>query len=59
MELCLYCPNTPSRRGAQLRIKEAQGTFYVISTLIIKLKVKLFLCLTKHHGMKTYWGVEV
>jgi hypothetical protein len=22
-------------------------------------KVKLFLCLTKHHAMKTYWGVEV
>jgi hypothetical protein len=21
--------------------------------------VKLFLCLTKHHAMKTYWGVEV
>jgi hypothetical protein len=24
-----------------------------------KVKVKLFLCLTKHHAMKTYWGVEV
>jgi hypothetical protein len=22
-------------------------------------KVKLSLCLTKHHDMKTYWGVEV
>jgi hypothetical protein len=22
-------------------------------------KVKLSLCLTKHHAMKTYWGVEV
>jgi hypothetical protein len=22
-------------------------------------KVKLSLCLTKHHSMKTYWGVEV
>jgi hypothetical protein len=22
-------------------------------------KVKFFLCLTKHHAMKTYWGVEV
>jgi hypothetical protein len=21
-----------------------------------KVKVKLFLCLTKHHAMKTYWG---
>jgi hypothetical protein len=23
------------------------------------LKVKLPLCLTKHHSMKAYWGVEV
>jgi hypothetical protein len=23
------------------------------------IKVKLSLCLTKHHAMKTYWGVEV
>jgi len=25
----------------------------------MKVKVKLSLCLTKHHAMKTYWGVEV
>jgi len=26
----------------------------------IKIKVKVkSLCLTKHHAMKTYWGVEV
>jgi hypothetical protein len=24
-----------------------------------KVKVNLSLCLTKHHAMKTYWGVEV
>jgi hypothetical protein len=24
-----------------------------------KVKVKLYLCLTKHHAMKTYCGVEV
>jgi hypothetical protein len=23
---------------------------------VIKVKVKLSLCLTKHHSMKTYWG---
>jgi len=22
-------------------------------------KVKLSLCLTKHHAMKVYWGVEI
>jgi hypothetical protein len=22
-------------------------------------KIKLSLCLTKHHAMKNYWGVEV
>jgi hypothetical protein len=25
----------------------------------VNIKVKLSLCLTKHHAMKTYWGVEV
>jgi len=25
----------------------------------VKVNVKLFLCLTKHHAMKTYWGVEM
>jgi hypothetical protein len=24
-----------------------------------QIKVKLSLCLTKHHNMKAYWGVEV
>jgi hypothetical protein len=27
--------------------------------LKITVKVKLSLCLTKHHTIKTYWGVEV
>jgi hypothetical protein len=26
---------------------------------MVKVKVKLSLYLTKHHFMKTYWGVEV
>jgi hypothetical protein len=26
---------------------------------VLKVKVKLFLCLTKHHAMKAYWVVEV
>jgi hypothetical protein len=25
----------------------------------VKVKIKLSLCLTTHHAMKTYWGVEV
>jgi hypothetical protein len=25
----------------------------------IKLKVKLFVCFTKHYDMKMYWGVKV
>jgi hypothetical protein len=28
-------------------------------TYSIKVKLKLSLCLTKHHATKTYWGVEV
>jgi hypothetical protein len=31
----------------------------VLHTSKGKGKVKLSLCLTKHHAMKTYWGVEV
>jgi hypothetical protein len=27
--------------------------------LMVKVKVKMSLCLTKHHTMKTYWGVEM
>jgi hypothetical protein len=27
--------------------------------IIMGLKVKFYLCLTKSHAMKTYWGVEV
>jgi hypothetical protein len=27
--------------------------------LKVKVKVKLSQCLTKHHAMKAYWGVEV
>jgi len=25
----------------------------------VKVKIKVSLCLIKHHPMKTYWGVEV
>jgi len=30
-----------------------------IKTKTSKVKVKLSLCLTKHHAMKTYCGVQV
>jgi hypothetical protein len=32
---------------------------YYILVDLKKVKVKLYLCLTKHCAMKTYWGVEV
>jgi hypothetical protein len=31
----------------------------VVAYFKVKVKVKLSLCLTKHHAMKEYWGVEV
>jgi hypothetical protein len=34
-------------------------TLYGENQFLVKVKVKVFLCLTKHHAMKTYWGVEV
>jgi uncharacterized protein (DUF362 family) len=30
-----------------------------VTDLKVKVKVKLSLCLTKHHAMKTYWRMEV
>jgi hypothetical protein len=30
-----------------------------VLTFTFALKVKLSLCLTKHHAVKTYWEVEV
>jgi hypothetical protein len=38
------------------------GSYYfpeVGAPLPYKVKVKVFLCLTKHHAMKIYWGMEV
>jgi hypothetical protein len=32
---------------------------YICGTLLQTVKVKLSLCLTMYHAMKTYWGVEV
>jgi hypothetical protein len=30
---------------------------YILEVIVnIKVKVKLSMCLTKHHAMKTYWG---
>jgi hypothetical protein len=31
----------------------------LICWAIVKVKVKLYLCLSKHHAMKTYWGSGV
>jgi hypothetical protein len=35
------------------------GEMLLLNSYIHKVKVKLSLCLTKHHAMKVYWGVEV
>jgi hypothetical protein len=58
-------------RGAQLK---AQGQLYLYSHIdlirngtimngglrrVKKVKVKLSLCLAKHHAMEMYWRVEV
>jgi len=32
---------------------------YYTDCAIPALKVKVFLCLTKRHAMKKYWGMEV
>jgi hypothetical protein len=35
---------------------ESQAVFIYFTQVKVKGKVKLSLCLTKHHAMKTYWG---
>jgi hypothetical protein len=37
--------------------QDPEGLYLV--SFDVKVKVKLSLCLTKHHAMKTYWGVKV
>jgi hypothetical protein len=52
-----------SENGNSLRtyLYSASAKTFVHNLLdvLIEVKVKLSLCLTKHHAMKMYWGVEV
>jgi hypothetical protein len=45
------------------KVTLTKGNEWLIATELFgkhgKVKVKLSLCLTEHHAMKTYWGVEV
>jgi hypothetical protein len=47
--------NTESLNAGCYRKQRVFFTFFDFVTLKGK-KVKLSLCLTKHHTMKTYWG---
>jgi hypothetical protein len=47
------------RHGRKLSWPVLRGNMYLPYGIEVKVKVKLSLCLTKHHTMKTYWGVEV
>jgi len=40
-------------RNTEIYITQVKGFFTLAYTA--KVKVKLSLCLTKHHAMKTYW----
>jgi hypothetical protein len=52
-------PHSRSGRGEEEKkfIIPAWNRIPVVQPL--KVKVKLSLCLIKHHAMKAYWGVEV
>jgi hypothetical protein len=39
-----------------IRNEHAASLYHLVR---VKVKVKLSLCLTKHHAMKAYWGVEI
>jgi hypothetical protein len=48
-----------SRICEKLQIGVAVGTFINILVLLVtheNTKVKSFLCITKHHAMRKYWG---
>jgi hypothetical protein len=47
--LCTLCKKLNSRSSFLL----------LFIRIYNKVNVKLSLCLTEHHAMKTYWGVEV
>jgi hypothetical protein len=46
-------------RNNFLSLFEVSLQFYLLGMTSKYLSVKLSLCLTKHHAVKTYWGVEV
>jgi hypothetical protein len=41
-------------QGGHLDFKPEMTKYF--TSFGAKVKVKLFLCLTKHHAMKAYWG---
>jgi hypothetical protein len=47
-------------RSAEVRVQVLSELMDDVSPCnVLKVKVKLSLCLNKHHAMKTYWRVEV
>jgi hypothetical protein len=36
-----------------------KGRYHLGDKRVWEVNVKMSLCLTKHHAMKTYWGLEV
>jgi hypothetical protein len=58
----MLCQYNSLRGSTLLRIvvivsrSELCGVSVLASQLNVKVKVKLFPCLTKHHAIKTYWG---
>jgi hypothetical protein len=68
VEVYVYSPNTPSWRDDQLKHRDnfmdlikhhIKKKVFHIKAAALKVKVKLFLCITKYYTMKTYGGVEV
>jgi hypothetical protein len=67
---CTLCESLSARRihnggqavfakGIIFQAERASNGRAEILSVRLDVKVKLSLCLTKHHAMKTYWGVEV
>jgi hypothetical protein len=54
-----YKKTKNSKRRAEYSLLDHRINGDILGFKVGKVKVKLPLCLSKHHSVKTYWGMEV
>jgi len=58
-EFFRHCPSVPCCRRTLPVPFKTHSSVNLCRLVQVKVKVKLSLCVTKHHAMKAYWGMEV